>query len=87
MFGRVLHVEGNHRTSTSLCYLSNKDTFQYVTQLQYMYKKNTLYLIMLRTYSNVEEVRVRIKVTSKEEISSSLTIAVGKGSEYEYQGC
>ena len=32
MFGRIPHVESKHRICAPLCYLSNTDISQYVTQ-------------------------------------------------------
>ena len=42
---------------------------------------------MPRTYTNVEEVHVCIKVALKEELSSIPASSVSTGSDYEYQGC
>ena len=52
VFGRVLHVESKHRTRASLCYLSNIDIFQYVTQNSTSYKTKHAPLYHSRTYSN-----------------------------------
>ena len=41
---------------------------------------------MPRTYTNVEEVLVCIKVTLKGELSSILDTSVSRGSDYESQG-
>ena len=43
MFGPVLHVERKHKNCASLCYLSNVDIFQYVTQNSTLTRQNELH--------------------------------------------
>ena len=47
MVDRVLHVESNHMTCASLCYLHNIAIFQYVTQNSTFTRKNTYHFIIL----------------------------------------
>ena len=66
MFCRVLHVESKHMTCATICYLSNLDIFQHVTQNSTCARQNTLYFTILGLipmHILVSEVHVCIKVT------------------------
>ena len=63
--------------------LSNIDIFIYVTESRTRTKQNMLYFVMPRTYTNVKEIHVCIKVTFKGELSSLPASSVGRGSDYD----
>ena len=62
------------------------DIFQYLTQYSTSTRQNALYVTISRTFSNVEEEHVCIKVTSEGEFSSIPASLVSKASDYESQG-
>ena len=72
MFGRV---ESEHSTSASFCYVSNIDTFQYVTQYRTCTDKirsTSSCFELIQIYTFVSEVQVCLKDTFQARLAQSV---------------